>query len=145
MVNDFAHLTAPAIRITRRFHFSASHRYYVAAWTPEQNATRFGKNIQTHGHNYVLEVTIQGPVDPTTGMILNLSDVKKVVGGLLERFYDHKNLNVDHPVFRQEQPSTERIALQLAREIKSELQPPAELYRLKLWETEDLYAEVICS
>lgn len=145
MLSDFANSSAPAIRITRRFHFSASHRYHVAAWTPEQNAARFGKNVHAHGHNYVLEVTIQGPVDPATGMILNLIDVKRMVGGLLDRFYDHKNLNVDHPTFQNEQPTTERIALQLAREINGELKPPAQLYRIKLWETEDLYAEVICA
>ncbi|RMF18487.1 MAG: 6-carboxytetrahydropterin synthase [Candidatus Dadabacteria bacterium] len=139
------HMPQPHIRITRRFHFSASHRYWQPAWTDEANEQVFGKNIHSHGHNYILEVTIEGPIDPDTGMILNLTDVKHRVNDLLEKYYDHRNLNVDHPAFASAQPTTERIALQLAQEVRELIDDGhVRLYRIRLWETEDLYAEVIC-
>lgn len=134
---------AAVVRITRRFHFSASHRYWVHAWPDDKNRAVFGKNIQTHGHNYILEVTLEGPLDPTTGMILNLTDVKKIVGAILERYYDHRNLNVDHPAFQTAQPTTEALALQLAGEIAPTFTLPVRLHRIRLWETEDLFAEVV--
>ena len=130
------------VRITRRFYFSASHRYWVDAWPADENERRFGHNTRQHGHNYVLEVTLTGPVDPETGMILNLSDVKATVNKVLER-YDHRNLNVDHPAFASAQPTTERIAMQLADEIAPAIEPPAKLFRIRLWETENLFAEVL--
>lgn len=134
--------TPPVVRITRRFDFSASHRYWVDDWSAAENEERFGLNVRQHGHNYVLEVTLTGPVDPVTGMILNLADVKRLVNEVLER-YDHRNLNVDHPAFAETLPTTEQIAMQLAREIGERVDDPARLDRIRLWETEDLFAEVL--
>jgi len=141
------HMSPPSgtkVRITRRFHFSASHHYWLAALSAEENERRFGKNTRTHGHNYVLEVTLDGPVDPQTGMIMNLTEVKRIVNRILER-YDHRNLNRDHPAFAAQLPTTEQIALQLANEIGAKLAAPVTLHRIRLWETEDLFAEVVAA
>jgi len=134
---------AERISISRRFHFSAAHRYWVDDWDADRNRAVFGRNTSPHGHghNYVLEVTLSGPVDPVTGMIVNLTEVKQWVNRVLER-YDHKFLNLDHPAFRRWQPTTENIALQLWREIEPILPGEILLRRVRLWESEDLFAEV---
>ncbi len=135
-------MTAPRVLITRRFDFSASHHYHRPEWTEAENAAAFGPNVRQHGHNYRLDVSIEGPIDPQTGMILNLTEVKHLVGRVLER-YDHRNLNIDHPAFADRLPTTEHIAIQLAFEIAPALPGGVRLARVRLWETEDLFAEVL--
>lgn len=135
-------MTATRVLITRRFDFSASHHYWRTEWSAAENEAAFGPNVRQHGHNYRLEVSIEGPVDPQTGMILNLTEVKHLVGRVLER-YDHRNLNVDHPAFSDRLPTTEHIALQLASEIAPALPDGVRLARVRLWETDDLFAEVL--
>lgn len=135
-------MTAPRVLITRRFDFSASHQYLRPDWTAAQNEAAFGPNVRQHGHNYRLEVSLEGPIDPLTGMIMNLTEVKRIVGRVLER-YDHRNLNVDHPAFAERLPTTEHIAMQLAQEIAPALPGGVRLARIRLWETEDLFAEVL--
>ena len=134
----------PAIvRITRKFYFSASHRYWVQAWSEARNRKTFGPYVSPygHGHNYVLEVTLEGEPDPATGMIINLLDVKEIIRHVVER-YDHKFLNVDHPAFRDVVPTTERIAMTLGDEIRPTIPAGVRLSRLRLWEQEDVFAEV---
>lgn len=129
------------IEITRRFYFSASHRYYLKDLSEEENIRLFGKNINPHGHNYILEVTLTGSVNERTGMIANLSEVKQWVQEILER-YDHRYLNEDHPYFQTHQPTTEELAKILFLEIEEKIPPPARLSRIRVYETEDLFAEV---
>lgn len=131
------------VRITRKFYFSASHRYWVQAWSEARNRKTFGPYVSPygHGHNYVLEVTLEGAPDPSTGMIINLLDVKEIIRHVIER-YDHKFLNVDHPAFRDVVPTTERIALTLGEEILPVIPRGVRLSRLRLWEQEDVFAEV---
>lgn len=132
---------APRVIIARRFTFSAGHRYYREEWTREENERVFGACIHPHGHNYTLEVILTGALDPRTGMIVNLSEVKRCVNEILER-YDHRFLNEDHPAFKERIPTTEMIALTLAEEIATVLPKGCRLVRLRLYETEDLFAEV---
>ena len=131
------------ITISRRFHFSASHRYWVEAWSAERNLAEFGKTTSPHGHghNYVLEVHITGEVDPVSGMIVNLTEVKQWVNGVL-KLYDHKYLNLDHPTYARIVPTTENIARTLWSEIAAILPASVRLRKLRLWEDEDLFAEV---
>lgn len=131
------------IWITRRFRFSASHRFWVAAWDEATNEAAFGGNVRPHGHNYVLDVSITGTIDPTTGMIVNLSEIKRVVGALIDERYDHRDLSSEHPSHRELPATTERVATVLAAEIAERLPAGVRLAHLRLWETEDLFAEVI--
>src|SRR6187200_1665911 len=87
---------------TRRFEFSAAHRYWRDDWSKEQNERVFGKCTSPygHGHNYTLDVTVKGRPDPITGMIMNMVELKALVGAVLEAF-DHKHLNEDTPFFKQ--------------------------------------------
>jgi len=127
---------------TRRFEFSAAHRYWRADWTPERNLEVFGKctNAYGHGHNYVLEVSVAGDVDEQTGMVINLTELKAIVGTVLDGF-DHKHLNEDTPWFRDCQPTTENIVGVLWSLIEPKLPEGVDLCRLRLYETPDIFAE----
>jgi len=133
------------VTITRKFEFSASHRYWREEWTPEKNEQVFGRCISHygHGHNYELHVTVGGEVHPETGMIINLTDLKNEVKVVLEGF-DHKFLNLDTPWFREIIPTTENIAIRLFRLIDERLAqyPRLRLTGVRLYEKHDLYAEV---
>lgn len=127
---------------TRRFEFAAAHRYWHPAWSAEQNERVFGKCTSPygHGHNYTLDVTITGPVDPVTGMVMNMTDLKALVTTVLEEF-DHKYLNEDTPYFRDQIPTTENIVRVLWRLIAPRLPTGVVLARLRLYEMQDLWAE----
>jgi len=126
------------VRLTKRLEFSASHRYHNPAWTDERNKAVFGKcnNPHGHGHNYLLEVTVAGAVDPATGMVVNLYDLKTVLERVLVEF-DHKNLQADTPYFTGRIPTTENLAVVLWDRIAEQLQG-AQLVALRLFEEEDL-------
>jgi 6-pyruvoyltetrahydropterin/6-carboxytetrahydropterin synthase len=129
------------VRLTKRLEFSASHRYHNPAWSDEHNRAVFGRcnNIHGHGHNYLLEVTIEGPVDENTGMVVNLFDVKQVLQGVIEEF-DHKDLHLDTPVFRGQIPTTENLCIVLWDRITVKAQG-FELARIRLFEEEDFYVD----
>jgi 6-pyruvoyltetrahydropterin/6-carboxytetrahydropterin synthase len=124
--------------ITRRLTFSAAHRLHSDKLSAEENRRVFGKcnHPNGHGHNYVLEVTVAGPIDPTTGMVFNLTDLKAVMTDVIEHDIDHKNLNVDVPAFRDLNPTAENIAAVLWDLIEKRLKPGL-LHELKLIETEN--------
>src|SRR3989449_11025185 len=82
---------------TRKFTFSAAHRYWRDEWTAEENARVFGNLTAAHGHNYVLEGTVRGPVDPRTGMVMDLGELKRLVGEAVIARFDHADLNHGAP------------------------------------------------
>jgi len=133
------------ILITKTFEFSASHRYWRAKWSKERNEEVFGlcTSPYGHGHNYELHVTVRGEVDDKTGMIINLSELKKLVNRVLIQF-DHKFLNLDTPYFKEKIPTTENIGLLLFDLIDNELKGKNsfELYKIRLYEKNDLYVDV---
>ncbi len=126
--------------LTKRIEFSASHRYFKAEWDEERNRQVFGPCFQEHGHNYLLEVTLGGRVDPVTGMIINLYDLKRIVTDVLEEF-DHKHLNFDTPYFEQLVPTTENLALVLWRKFR-ERPETRDIESIRLCEGEDLWVEL---
>ncbi len=126
--------------LTKRIEFSASHRYRQPGWDPARNREVFGPCSQEHGHNYLLEVTLGGRVDPVTGMIMNLYDLKQVVTDVLEEF-DHKHLNLDTPYFTRLLPTTENLALVLWRKFRARPET-RDIQSIRLCEGEDLWAEL---
>lgn len=132
---------APVL-LTKRIEFAAAHRYIRPEWDEAKNRAVFGPcyNPPAHGHNYLLEVTVSGDVDPKTGMVINLFDLKRVLLAVIEEF-DHKNLNLDLPYFQDRIPTSEN----LARVLWAKLEPQRDIGRLhtiRLFEDEDLSAEV---
>ena len=128
--------------LTKRIEFAAAHRYHNEAWDAATNRRVFGacNNAPGHGHNYLLEVTVAGPVDRHTGMVVNLFDLKVVLQEVLEEF-DHKHLNLDVPYFTKTVPTTENIATVLWGKLaaRSEI---GRLERIRLYEEDDLWADV---
>jgi 6-pyruvoyltetrahydropterin/6-carboxytetrahydropterin synthase len=130
------------VTATRRFEFSAAHRYWRPEWSAAENERVFGKCTSPygHGHNYTLEVTIGGNPDQATGMVMNMVDLKAIVNEILNEF-DHKHLNEDTPYFTDIVPTTENIVRVLWRLIAPKLPANAQLTRLRLYEMSDLWAE----
>lgn len=125
----------PTVRVSRRVHFSAAHRLHSPALSDEENQRVFGlcNSPNSHGHNYELEVTVEGTPDPVTGYVVDLGDVKaaaeEVTGDL-----DHRNLNLDVPWLQGVIPSTENLVVAIWERLAPRL-PSGRLVRLVLWET----------
>jgi 6-pyruvoyltetrahydropterin/6-carboxytetrahydropterin synthase len=130
--------------ITRRVEFSASHRCAVPGWSDAKNFETFGidSNPHGHGHNYVLEVTLGGTVDPVTGMIVDLKDVKQVLNREVVDVMDHRYLNAEVPPFDTVVPTAENIAREIWRRIHPHFNSGSvQLHEVRLYETESLYVE----
>ena len=123
------------MRLTRRYRFAASHRLHSPAFTDDENRELYGKcsNPYGHGHNYVVEVAVSGPVDPATGMIANLADLDSYVQREVLDAFDHVYLNEQVPAFREMVPTTENVAREIFRRL--EKFPLARLERVKIQET----------
>lgn len=125
---------------TRKFSFSAGHRYWRDEWSAEENARVFGHLTVAHGHNYVLEVTVRGPVDERTGMVMDLAELKQLVGETVIARFDHADLNRDALFGSGSIPTTENLALAvwglLAPKLGSE-----RLHRVRLWEDPTFFVE----
>lgn len=124
--------------ITKRFSFSASHRFYNKKWNKEKNEKIFGKNVNLHGHNYTVEVTLSGKLNEETGMIMNVDDLKNIVEKIISDF-DHKNLN-ELPYFEKKQPTIENISKILYDLIKNKIPENVKLYKIKVYESSDFWA-----
>ena len=126
------------ISVTRREQFAASHRLYNPAWSEERNDAVFGKcnNLAGHGHNYVLEVTVVGDVDPDTGYVVDLKLLKDIIRERVMDKLDHKNLNVDVDFLAGVIPTAENIATGIWRQLADAL-PAGRLERIVLHETEN--------
>jgi len=130
------------VLLTKRIEFSAAHRYHNDRWDAERNRAVFGacNNEPGHGHNYLLEVTVSGEVDPHTGMVVNLFDLKRVLQEALEEF-DHYHLNLDTPYFKDVIPTTENLARVLWRRLDAQ-KDIGTLHAIRLYEDENLFADV---
>jgi 6-pyruvoyltetrahydropterin/6-carboxytetrahydropterin synthase len=130
------------VLLTKRIEFAAAHRYLKPEWDEAKNRAVFGLcyNPPAHGHNYMVEVTVSGEVDPKTGMVVNLFDLKRTLLNVLEEF-DHKNLNLDMPYFEDRIPTSENIARVLWTKLATQ-KTIGTLHAIRLYEDEDLYADV---
>lgn len=132
-------------RLARRVHFSSGHRYFNPEFSEEKNREIFGSCYSPygHGHNYILEAYFEGPVDPQTGMVVNLRDVDQLLKEVTDPL-DHHHLNFDIDEFKNKIPTTENIALYLYREIQAKMkdQDAISLYKVRLFEGDDLWVDV---
>jgi 6-pyruvoyltetrahydropterin/6-carboxytetrahydropterin synthase len=123
-------------RITCEFTFEASHRLVREDWTAEQNAEVFGDCARLHGHSYRLFVTLRGPIDPDTGMVLNFRDVKRIVRTEVVQPLDHHHLDDVVSGFT----TAENLCYWIARRLLPEF--GAGLHRVELWETRNAFASL---
>lgn len=127
--------TTLQVELGRRYRFAASHRLHSPQLSEEENCRVFGKcnNPHGHGHNYVLEVSLSGDVDPATGMIANLAGLDAFVERQVLEEFDHRSLNQDVFAFRDRVPTTENLCIEIFRRLKTF--PHARLERIRIEET----------
>ncbi len=131
--------------ITRKAEFSASHICRVSTLSDEENRELFGNeaNANGHGHNYVLEVTLEGDPDPVTGMILDLKELKDIIEEAVVSPMDHRFLNYEVEPFSTVIPTAPNVAREIWRRMEARLAGKnAALAKVRLFETQDLYVDV---
>ena len=132
----------PRCSVTRRVNFNAAHRLHNPAMPEAWNRDTFGpcNNPSFHGHNYDLDVSVEGEISPATGYVMDLTELKRLVEDLVLCRLDHQNLNVDVPWFAELIPTAENIAVVIWRELRAAL--PSDLtLRIRLWETPRNYVD----
>lgn len=132
----------PNVTVTRRLRFNAAHRVFNPAFSDEENDSTFGKcnNPNWHGHNYTLDVSVEGPVDANTGYVLDLARLRDIVEREVVNVVDHRNFNLDVEFMRGVIPTSENIVVAFWKILEPAV-TPAKLKRLVLWETENNYVE----
>jgi 6-pyruvoyltetrahydropterin/6-carboxytetrahydropterin synthase len=132
----------PIVTATRRLRFNAAHRIHNPALSDAENTRLFGKcnNPNWHGHNYELEVSVKGPVDERTGYVIDLGHLRDVVDREVIDQTDHRNFNIDVPYTQGINPTTENVVVAMWRVLAPAI-APAQLVRLRLWETENNYVD----
>lgn len=132
----------PEVTVTRRMHFNAAHRVHNPALSDEENERLFGKcnNPNWHGHNYVLDVSVIGPIESRTGYVIDLAALKQVVQEAVIDKVDHRNFNLEVDFMRDVIPTAENIVVGCWRVLAPRV-APARLVRLVLWETPNNYVE----
>lgn len=128
--------------LSRKLRFSAAHIYNVPDWTAEENERVFGlcNNANGHGHDYVVEVMIQGTLQAKSGIVVNITDIKDTAQKLIDEELDGKFLNYEHPYFEKHLPTTENIADYIWKLLDGKLEH-CELYKIRLYENDSLYSE----
>jgi 6-pyruvoyltetrahydropterin/6-carboxytetrahydropterin synthase len=133
--------------LTVQTHFSAAHRLALPELTLEQNSEIYGKcaRIHGHGHNYHLEVSVAGEIDPRTGMLVDLEALHQVINDYVVEPFDHSFLNKDIPYFAEVVPTAENIALHIAQLLQKPIQElGGELDKVKLIESPNNSCEIYC-
>ena len=130
------------VYLTRKCEFSAAHYYHNPEFSPEENQRIFGKcnNPNGHGHNYTLEVTVKGEVNPRSGFVVDLKELKNTMEREVLSALDHRHLNKEVPEFRDRIPTTENLAIAIWERLHSKLNV-AKLHRVRVFETPDLFVD----
>ncbi|HET8666859.1 MAG TPA: 6-carboxytetrahydropterin synthase [Terriglobales bacterium] len=130
------------IYLTRKCEFSASHYYHNPEFTPEENRRIFGKcnNPNGHGHNYTLEVTVKGTINPQSGFVVDLKDLKEILNREVLDALDHRFLNKEVPEFATQIPTTENLAINIWKRLEQRFEQ-AKLHRVRVYETIDLFVD----
>jgi 6-pyruvoyltetrahydropterin/6-carboxytetrahydropterin synthase len=130
------------VYVTRRVTFNAAHRLFNPKLSDEENFKVFGKcsNPNWHGHNYVLEVVVAGEINPETGFVINLKDLKEIVNKYVIEEVDHKNLNLETEFMKGIIPTTENVTVGIWKQLADKV-PNGRLYSIKLSETENNFFE----
>jgi 6-pyruvoyltetrahydropterin/6-carboxytetrahydropterin synthase len=132
----------PRVTVTRRMRFNSAHRVFNPSFSDADNDATFGKcnNPNWHGHNYTLDVSVEGAINEPTGYVMDLARLRDIVEAQVVSKVDHKNLNLDVPFMKGVIPTSENIIVAFW-DILEPVVKPATLKRLVLWETENNYVE----
>ncbi len=134
-------MTSPNnVRISRREGFNAAHQLRDASLSEDENRRLYGKCVNLHGHNYVLEVVVSGAIDPGTGYVMDLKRLSDLMVAEVIQHVDHRNLNTDVAWLHGQIPTAENLALACWARLKPHF-PPGLLRRVRIHETEKNWAE----
>ena len=130
------------VTVSRRAHFNAAHRLHVENWSDEKNSEIFGKcsNPNYHGHNYDLEVTVKGEIDPESGYLVDMKVLSNIIEENICKKFDHKNLNLDTTEFKNLIPTAENIAVVIWNILREKIDKKLKL-SIKLFETPRNFVE----
>jgi 6-pyruvoyltetrahydropterin/6-carboxytetrahydropterin synthase len=133
---------AHEVTVTRRLQFNAAHRVHNPALSDQENQDIFGKcnNPNWHGHNYTLDVSVRGPIDPKTGYVIDLGALKKLAWDTVISQIDHRNFNLDVAFMKGVIPTSENIIVAIWKQLEPVVRP-GRLVKLVLWETANNYVE----
>jgi 6-pyruvoyltetrahydropterin/6-carboxytetrahydropterin synthase len=134
------------IYITRRERFNSAHKLFREDWSEKKNLEIFGKcsNPNWHGHNYELFVTVKGEINPETGFVIDLKELKSIINSYVTSELDHKNINLDVSFMKGKMASTEVLAVTIFDRLKSHIEEQgAKLHSVKLFETENNFVEYL--
>ena len=111
------------VTVSRKAHFNAAHRLFRPDWSDEKNQTIFGKcnNPNYHGHNYELFVSVTGEINPETGYVMDLKELSDLIESEIEDAFDHKNLNLDVPEFKNLNPTAENIVVVVWNKLRAKI------------------------
>jgi len=126
--------------ITKKYHFCASHKYGNSNWSEEKNYEVFGKDYNSHGHNYILEVSVTGPIDPDSGWLVDLQKLNVLVRSKIVDVIDHTQIEKDIDWFKGKQPSSKNILIWAWNEIAPRMEQGT-LHRLRLVETHSIFTD----
>jgi 6-pyruvoyltetrahydropterin/6-carboxytetrahydropterin synthase len=134
----------PSASLTRRISFSAAHRYSRPEWSDEKNTSTFGACAwpNFHGHSYVCDVTVGGPIDATTGFVVDLGLLDDILNRQVKQRFDHRNINLDVPEFADGKlvPTGENLARYIFERVQREIPKPARVLRVTVGEDDSLSA-----
>jgi len=133
--------SAMTVLVGRRESFNAAHQLYDPGLSEDENRRLFGKCVNLHGHNYVLEVSVTGAIDAVTGYVVDLKLLSDVICRQVIQDVDHRNLNTDVPWLSGRIPTAENLAVTFWERLQPEL-PAGLLHSVRLWETDKNWAEV---
>ena len=124
------------VKVSRQAHFNAAHRLYRANWSFEKNQEVFGlcNNPNYHGHNYELIVSVTGEIDPITGYVMDMKVLKDLIKSEVENAFDHKNLNLEVPEFKEMNPTAENIAVVIYHKLRPHIEADKDI-EVVLYET----------
>ena len=126
--------------LTKKYHFCASHKYGNEYWNQEQNLKVFGKDYNNHGHNYVLEVSVTGPVNSDTGWLVDLPHLNQIVKSNVINILDHSQIEQDIEWFKDKQPSSEMLVIWIWDQIVKDFKK-AKLHKIRLVETPTIHTD----
>lgn len=135
-------MMSPKISVFRKEHFNAAHRLHNPDWSAEKNSEIFGlcNNANYHGHNYELIIQITGTINPETGYVIDMKDLSVLAQEEVVKKFDHKNLNLDVPEFKNLNPSAENIAVVIYHKLRVKIAAELDL-KIRLYETERNFVE----
>lgn len=135
-------MSSNKVAVFRKVTFNAAHKLYRKDWSDEKNRKVFGlcANENYHGHNYRLDVKVVGEINQETGYVIDIGELKKIIQEEIHDRFDHKNLNLDCPEFKELNPTGENIVVAIYRLIRTRLDKKYDL-QVRLWETERNYFE----